>query len=924
MAFRLGARSNRVFRFLGSSAVLGALALPVAAHAQQASAPVETAAQATEETDASIGDIVVTATRDRQPMQRVPISMQALNMEKLEERQVKGLSDFAALMPSVSFAGIGPGRNEVYFRGIVPAGGNYAAVGFYLDDIPITGQEVPDIHVYDMERVEALAGPQGTLYGAGSLAGTIRFITNKPKLDKFEFGYDLEGNKYGPGGYGGQLESYINVPIGETMAIRAMGYYRKDGGYIDNKANNGLLNDGSSATLNLGDNNPTTSYTLNNASIAKDNYNPIYEYGGRVQLLWEPDPGWQLTPSITAQRQISYGYFGYDPRVGDLAVHDFDLTRQDDKWYQASLSIHGHIGDWDIVSATGYFHRRTELRNDYSYYTVTYDGFGPGYESYLQFFDKSGCTGTGAAQKCSKLLNPTQYYHGDTYRDKFTQELRISTPKSWPFDVTVGGFYHHQKQKTNTYYAIHGLDDTQGFTQAGGGDVAGGLIGVPAMYAIGYNQDGIKGTPDDSVPYFTNTVINPNGNPLGTMALGTMAVKGDGFYVVEQDQRFNDKAIFAEGHYNITPKLRLTGGIRYFWTDFSNVGFAGVQSSAAALGCSVPLAAARITCVNTNPLAADGTGRYKEEGETHKVAVNWQITPSKMVYANYSTGFRPGGFNRPLRIRSTGQLATVAPYKSETLSNFELGLKTTWANKFRFNAAIYYEKWDNIQYSVVVSGAQGAGMTGNAGKARVYGIEYDSDLKLGKVTISSAGAYNDAKLAGNFCNFAYNTGTASIAQLSSCTPGVLFGDPEVEEVAARDGTRLPRQAKFKGTTSIRYDTEISGYRSYIMGAASYQTSTTQDLNVQNNNLLACPGTVADANAATAAGRVCTTPGFVSFDFSAGIKKDNWHLDLFIQNAFDRRGNLTTNTFCSITFCSGSARSFPIRPQFMGIKFGQSF
>ncbi|MFT3968196.1 MAG: TonB-dependent receptor [Sphingobium sp.] len=892
MAFRSGVRSKRTFRLLSSTTILASIALPAAVHAQQGGTTAQAVAQ-TAESDSGLGDIVVTATRTAESVQRVPISIQALGAEKLEERQVKGLSDFAALLPSVSFAGIGPGRNTAYFRGIVPAGGTYASVGYYLDDIPITGTGVPDIHVYDMERVEALSGPQGTLYGAGSLAGTIRFITKKPKIGKFEFGYDVEGNKYGPGDFGGQFESYVNVPVSDTLAVRAMGYYRRDGGYIDNKPNNGRFNDGRSSTLNLGDNNPATSYTLNNASIAKDDYNPIYEYGGRVTALWEPADGWEIIPQLTAQRQIAYGYFGYDPRVGDLAVHDYDLTRQDDKWYQASLSVHGHIGDWDIVSATGYFNRKTDLRNDYSYYTVTYDGFGAGNENYLQFFDKSGCTGSGATLRCTTLINPTQYYHSVQYKQKFTQELRLKTPSNWPFDVTVGGFFHWQKQENNNYYAIHGLDQIAGYTQAGGGDSNPAGFGIPTTAG-------------------------------GTMVVGTPAVKDDGFYITENNQIWHDEALFAEGHYNITPKLKITGGIRYFWTDYSIKGFSGVRSSAVSVGCATPLPAERLTCLNTNPLAADGTGRYSENGETHKIALNWQITPSKMVYANYSTGFRPGGYNRPLRIRSTGQLATITPFKSETLTNYEIGFKTTWNNMFRFNAAAYYEKWNNIQYNVVVSGAQGAGMTGNAGKARVIGLEYDADLKLGKVTISSSGAYNDAKLDGNFCSFSYDAGSGSISQLSSCAVGQTFGSPAVSAIAAVDGTRLPRQAKFKGTTSVRYDTDIGGYRSYIMGAASYQTSTTQDLNVLSNNYLTCGGGTAAAEAAAAAGIVCTTPGFVSFDFSAGVKKDNWHLDLFIQNAFDRRGNLTTNTFCSITFCSGSSRNFPIRPQYFGIKFGQSF
>ena len=325
---------------LGATTILAGLAFPGMALAAEdpPAAPVAAAPAASdpvEDTQAGLGEILVTATRQSLSIQKVPISMQALDTAKLEQRQVKGLSDFAAILPSVSFSGLGPGRQTIYFRGIVPAGGNYASVGYYLDDIPITGTGSPDVHIYDMERIEALSGPQGTLYGAGSLAGTIRLITNKPKLGAFEFGFNSEANKYGKGAFGGQFESYVNIPVTDSIAIRAMGFYRHDGGYVDNTPNNGKFNDGSSSTLALGDNNPLTNYTLNNASIAKKDYNPTYEYGGRVSALWEIAPDWEITPQIAAQRQIAYGYFGFDPRVGDLQVHDYDLTRQDDKWYQA-------------------------------------------------------------------------------------------------------------------------------------------------------------------------------------------------------------------------------------------------------------------------------------------------------------------------------------------------------------------------------------------------------------------------------------------------------------------------------------------------------------------------------------------------------------------------------------------------------------
>ena len=147
-----------------------------------------------------------------------------------------------------------------------------------------------------------------------------------------------------------------------------------------------------------------------------------------------------------------------------------------------------------------------------------------------------------------------------------------------------------------------------------------------------------------------------------------------------------------------------------------------------------------------------------------------------------------------------------------------------------------------------------------------------------------------------------------ISQLATCTLGqfVPGSSPPTPQVAAADGTRLPRQPKFKGNTSVRYDTEFSDIAAYVQGAALYQTDATSDLNVSDNALFG------------------NTPGFISFDFSAGIKKNNWTLDLFLNNAFDKRGELSRNTFCSITFCSGSTRTFVIRPQFFGVRFGQRF
>lgn len=194
---------------LGAATSLTALA-PIAAYAQEgtSSVPADPATEASAKSQ-GLGEIVVTATRRQESIQKVPISLQALSAEKLEQRQVQNFADYAALLPSVSYASLGPGRSDLYFRGISfdseGAGdtSQLSVAGIYLDEIPLTtAGRMPEVHVYDMQRVEALSGPQGTLFGSSSLSGTLRLITNKPKLGKLEGGFDVEGNKYDKGGFG--------------------------------------------------------------------------------------------------------------------------------------------------------------------------------------------------------------------------------------------------------------------------------------------------------------------------------------------------------------------------------------------------------------------------------------------------------------------------------------------------------------------------------------------------------------------------------------------------------------------------------------------------------------------------------------------------------------------------------------------------
>jgi outer membrane receptor protein involved in Fe transport len=813
---------------------------PVAAFAQNA-APADQAA-ATDTKPAGLGEIVVTATRRSENVQKVPISLQALTPEKLEQRQVVNFADYAALLPSVSYASLGPGRSDLYFRGISfdseGAGdtSQQSVAGIYLDEIPMTtAGRMPEVHVYDMARVEALSGPQGTLFGSSSLSGTLRLITNKPKLGVFEGGYDVEVNKFTKGGSntGTVDEGFINIPVAKNVAIRMMAYYDHTGGYIDNVPAthtypfyspdpNGTIFTYDANGNVTGTYSQTSTYTISNSStlpansvhnIAKRNANPVDEYGGRMALLAQFGD-WSILPQVVYQYLDAKGSFNFDPNVGDLQVHDFGPTENRDAWVQAALTINGKVGDFDLVSSTGYFHRRIKNSNDYTYYTVAYDV--PGNTSSVFFHDKNG-----------NQIDPTQEYYGNNTFDKFTQEVRLSVPKSWPFTLTVGAFYQWQKKQINEEYSIAGLSSS------------------------------------------------PDGY--------TSSLRDDAFYLTETNRIYNDYAVFAEGTYPITTQLKLTGGLRLFRAKDRDSGFEGVAATAQANGCTTPFTGPRLTACDNVSISTP----YNQSGETHKVTLNYQIAASKMVYATYSTGFRPGGNNT---------IAPTHPYKADTLSNFELGAKTSWGPNFRINAAVYYEKWKGVQYFIVPIGFNGNGLTLNAGNARVYGVESDFDWHIGNLSLSGSGAYNDAALSSDFCGL---TGPGSTSQFTDCA-----GNPG--EIAAYKGTRLPRQPKFKGQMQARYTYTIAGLDAFTQLAANHQSSSTSNLDATKDVLLG------------------DVPGFTSGDFSTGVSKDKWSLEFFIENFTDTRGQLSRNTFCAIEVCSGSTRTLPSRPRFVGLKFSNKF
>ena len=241
----------------------------------------------------TLGEVFVTAQKRTENLQDVPISIQTLGTKALDEMQVQGFKDYALLLPSVVASpslGTGSGGSQVYMRGVATGGDGQAttsqpSVGMYLDEQPITTiQGNLDIQMYDIERVEALAGPQGTLYGASSQAGTIRIITNKPDPSGFKAGYSLEGNIVDEDDTGYVVEGFVNIPLGDNAAVRAVGWMRRDAGWIDNVEGNRIWPADRSTTAD--------DITENNADLAEDNYNTVDVYGGRAALRVNLGENW--------------------------------------------------------------------------------------------------------------------------------------------------------------------------------------------------------------------------------------------------------------------------------------------------------------------------------------------------------------------------------------------------------------------------------------------------------------------------------------------------------------------------------------------------------------------------------------------------------------------------------------------------------
>lgn len=789
------------------------LAVAGAAYAQDSQPAAEPPSPAT----SSLDVITVTSQKRTENLQEVPISIQVLGNEKLRELNVSNFDDYAKFLPSVSYQSLGPGYAQIYMRGVASGGdgnhsGSLPSVGVYLDEQPVTTIQGPlDIHIYDIARVEVLSGPQGTLYGASSEAGTIRIITNKPDPSGYEAGYSLGVNSSSHGGIGNVQEGFVNFPLGEQAAIRLVGWHEKEAGYIDNVPGTRTYPTWDEFTGGNG--------TISNAATARDNYNDIDTTGARLALGINLNENWTVNASLVGQKSEANGLFAYDPAVGDLELTHFYPETSQDNWNQAALTVEGKVGNFDVTYSFAHLNRSDLIESDYSDYSFWYDTL---YAYGGSIYNDNG-----------DIINPSQYIQAkDRYR-KTSHELRIATPQDNRLRFVGGLFWQDQDHDIQQRYKVNGLSS------------------------------------ELSTPGWPDTL-----------------------WLTKQTREDRDKALFGELSYDIIPDtLTASFGGRYFKSDNSLGGYFGFSA-----GFSPDSEYGEAGCTTSEPYhgapCQDFDKSVKESGSLYKANLTWKATPTKMFYLTRSEGFRPGGINRR---------GILPPYLSDYLTNFEAGWKTTWLdNHLSFNGSVFRQQWKDFQFSIL--GANGLTEIKNANQARINGAEFEVNWAASyNLQISAGAAFYNAKLTENYCGFTDDDGI----------PVTECDDPE-----APSGTRLPVTPKFKGTLTARYNFDIGSLQAYVQGAGVHVGERTSDLRILERGILG------------------NLPSYSMFDFSAGIARDNWALDFFVDNAFDKRGQISRFTECAEAVCGapgvvpqypdGQVYVVPTHPRMVGVRFSQKF
>ena len=858
-------------------------------------------------------EITVTAQRRSESMQNVPISMQAFTSETLKQLNVSTLDDYIKFLPNVTTANNGPGQNEVFMRGLSagsqPSQGSASTglwpnVAIYLDN---QSGQLPnrnlDIYAADLNRIEVLEGPQGTLFGAGAESGVIRYITNEPKLDKFEANVKAGYGTTAHGDNNADVTAVVNIPlIADTLAVRAVIYNDSRGGYIDNvpatftrkntdlgihyaqyPAVNGACPDG---LPNAGFCVPPGSPTINNNNIAGRAINPVTYEGVRAEALYKFNEDWDVLITQSYQDMDSKGVFYQQPNASDgaalqpLEVTLFNNSFDKDKFESTAWTVNGKFGPLKAVYTGGYLVRNVEQVGDYTNYARGV------YADYYQCYGPGSGYNTTLKSTC---FSPSATWHSVEKNEHQQHEFRVSTPDEWRLRAIGGLFW----------------EDNKLFDQSGWG-----YKSVPSCTSnAAAGSPGNDGCFADIGTFPGSTVQNPGIQQAPTS-----------FY---QDTVRDTKqlAFFASVDFDLIPKvLTITAGTRHF--RFDNYSKGSVLASFGCFQGGVPADGCHSTAPPL-PYSFDlDTANLKdtESGFKSRGNLTWHVTPDTMVYYTWSQGFRPGGFNQnggaPHAFTPGVEPQYFIPksYSSDSLTNNEIGWKTELLDhRLQWNGAIYRENWDNVQVAFFDPGVVGnIFFNTNGQNFLIKGVETSLVARVVTgLTLQGAASWNQSRQTNSPILLNNNPASAGFGQpiTNACNQygaNCQAVTNPFGPVGAPSADAPPMQFSLRA----RYEWAIAGYIPFVQAAATHNGhSFTQ----AGSNPTIGTGT------SISTGRLrFENPAYTTYDASVGVTKDAWNMTFYGENLSNSNKSVFVSTDQFIV------AQTPLRPRVLGLSFGYSF
>ncbi|HEY0339513.1 MAG TPA: TonB-dependent receptor, partial [Steroidobacteraceae bacterium] len=720
--------------------------------------------------EGSLQEVTVTATRREEDIQRVPISISAVTQEQMDVLGVRQITDLAKFTPGLFISGGQGTNNNFSIRGIAATSGA-ATTGIYIDDTPIQarnngfvpGSALPSL--FDLQRVEVLKGPQGTLFGAGSEGGTVRFVLTQPNLTQFTQYARAEGVGIENGGNGGEAGVALSGPIiDDKLGVLASVYYRKQPGYIDAVTGTYTVADPTGASHDKAVNfTPTGEYCPN------ANWHQIK--GFRVAVKYVPTESLQISPSVIYQGTYSNTannsfflaasnmprgrfnalvYPAGDPATNPALVAQYgpNLNQANEHFILPALQVQWSLGSVQMIYNGSYFHRDQYQWSDSE--TLYQTAFAP--------------FPTGVTGEHANGYQPNR-------QNADVQELRFqSTDPQARISWVAGAFFDRDLQFANDLSSANYLSNLASYK----GALADGPPFGPGSSAVA-NYYGYPFLQPNNI-FFFNRYVDENTQVAG----------------------------FAEGNLKITSKLTFTAGLRFSDFVYSySAGFGGPQNTlnptkgqtCAALGYGTNCSDNLATGVIPAPAFSGNSGSSRNTVTTPKVSLQYQLTPQDMVYATVSKGFRPASGSNLVPLQACGadlalvgyppdgnQTTQPATVKPDYLWSYELGTKDR-VGPVQIDASLYDIRWSNIQPSVRLPTCAYT-IQVNAGHAQYKGA--DLSLKAKAFQTGNSSLLLGGNLSYNKVLFSQNDVTPGGTILFYADTGVPNAGPPLTESLLAD------------------------------------------------------------------------------------------------------------------------------------------